>query len=83
MKVLRDGLTRDGDAGAQAHDGQRPFRAEPGDEPQTRLVPERREDRCGAHKARARHTRLARHGAGYNGSPVNATYGLRWSSYAF
>jgi len=52
-------------------------------EPQTRLVPERREDRCGAHKARARHARLARHGAGYNGSPANATHGLRWSAYAF
>src|SRR5437867_706605 len=60
MNVLRDSLTRDGGPRAQMHDGEWPFRAEAGDEPQTRLVPERREDRRSAGQPRARDVTLPR-----------------------
>src|SRR2546427_3978869 len=63
MKVLGDGLTRDGGVAAQAHDRERPFAAQPRDEPQARLVSECRKDRRGACEAGSRGARAGRHAA--------------------
>src|SRR5262249_51173717 len=62
VQMLGHGLARDGAAGAESHDGERPFVAQPGDESETRLVTERREDRRGAPEARG--ARPGRHGGG-------------------
>src|SRR5207244_10892695 len=68
MKVLRDGLARDGSARAQTHDGEWSFPAEAGDEPQSRLLPERPEDRRGADQPDARGATLPRHCARWSPS---------------
>src|SRR5262245_18650332 len=45
VQMLRDRLTRDAAAGRQPRDGQGPRDAEPGDDPETRFVTQRCEDR--------------------------------------
>src|SRR5262249_59351285 len=88
VQVLRDRLSGDATPEGQPGDGRRALRAEPGDDPKTGLVTQRREDRsCRCQLLRPNHPDTARWRPSAGPSPLRsrgmpplgATWGCRRS----
>ena len=71
MQMLRDRLARDLRSVREPHDRQRPLRTQPPDDPQTRLVTQRRENNCRVRPFRRRPNRQSRHHRQLSPSPAS------------